>query len=113
MRQFRHEVVDLIKQQPNYCLLLSKFIPAYHSRFNKQFRVTSYGYTRLQDLFESLRGVVHIVGQGPQRTIMLTHLTQVRRFTHELLRMLKTQQRKSLRVHEIPKIYEAVFNKVG
>uniref|UniRef100_A0A0R3SS79 HTH OST-type domain-containing protein n=2 Tax=Hymenolepis diminuta TaxID=6216 RepID=A0A0R3SS79_HYMDI len=111
MRQFRHEVVDLIKQQPNYCLLLSKFIPAYHSRFNKQFRVSSYGYTRLQDLFESLRGVVHIVGQGPQRTIMLTHLTQVRRFTHELLRMLKTQQRKSLRVYEIPKIYEAVFNK--
>nr|CDS28433.1 limkain b1 [Hymenolepis microstoma] len=111
MRQLRHEIVDLVKQQPKFCLLLSNFIPMYHSRFNKQFRVSNYGYTRLEDLFESLKNVVHIVGQGPHRTIMLTHLTQVRRFTHELLRILKTQQRKCLRTDEIPKIYKAVYNK--
>ncbi|VDN95861.1 unnamed protein product [Rodentolepis nana] len=111
MRQLRHEVVDLVKQQPTFCLLLSNFIPMYQSRFNKQFRVSTYGYSRLEDLFESLKNVVHIVGQGAHRTIMLTHLTQVRRFTHELLRILKTQQRKCLRTDEIPKIYKAVYNK--
>lgn len=113
LRHFRREVVDLLKQQPSGALLLSKFIPIYRSHFSKQCRVADYGYTRLQDLIEALQGIVHIVGEGPHRTIMLTHVIQVRRFTHDLLRMLKTEQKKLLRVDEIPKIYEATFNKVS
>ncbi|KAM7536292.1 hypothetical protein Aperf_G00000083487 [Anoplocephala perfoliata] len=111
LRHFRREIVDLLKQQPDGTLLFSKFIPVYHSHFGKQCRVSDYGYTRLQDLIEALRGIVHIVGEGPHRAIMLTHAIQVRRFTHDLLRMLKSEQKKLLRVDEIPKIYKAAFNK--
>ena len=113
LRQFRREVVELVKQQTCCALPLSKFIPTYHAHFGKQCRVSDYGFTRLQDLIEALRGVVHVVGEGPLRSIMLTHVIQVRRFTHDLLRLIKSEQKKGMPICKLPQIYEKVFNKVG
>ncbi|KAH9281541.1 Meiosis arrest female protein 1 [Echinococcus granulosus] len=111
LRQFRREVVDLVKQQVGCALPLNKFTPAYHAHFGKQCRVSDYGFARLQDLIEALSGIVHIVGEGPLRTIMLTHVIQVRRFTHDLLRLLKGEQKKCIPITKLPQIYEAVFHK--
>ncbi|KAL5962276.1 Meiosi regulator and mRNA stability factor 1 [Taenia solium] len=111
LRQFRREVVDLVKQQVGCALPLNKFIPAYHAHFGKQCRVSDYGFARLQDLIEALSGIVHIVGEGPLRTIMLTHVIQVRRFTHDLLRLLKGEQKKCIPISKLPQIYEDVFHK--
>ncbi len=114
LRQLRREVVELVKQQFGSALSLSRFIPAYHAQFGKQCRVADYGFARLQDLVvEALKGIVHVVGEGPLRTIMLTHVIQVRRFTHDLLRLLKGEQKKCVPIAQLGRIYEQAFNKVG
>lgn len=112
IRQLRREVVELIKIQPNCELLLSKFIHTYQSQFRKQCRVADYGFSRLQDVIDGLKGVVHVVGAGLLRTVMLTHNIQVRRFTHELLRLLKIEMKKFCPISQLPERYKKVFHKV-
>ncbi|BHF76926.1 hypothetical protein SprV_0502002700 [Sparganum proliferum] len=114
VRQLRREVVEMIKQQqPNCELLLSNFISTYHSQFGKQCRVADYGFSRLLDVIDSLNNVVHVVGRGPLRTLMLTHSIQLRRFTHDVLRVLKSEPKKSCPVSQFATLYEQVFRKVG
>nr|VZI25919.1 unnamed protein product [Spirometra erinaceieuropaei] len=112
VRQLRREVVEMIKQQqPNCELLLSNFISTYHSQFGKQCRVADYGFSRLLDVIDSLNNVVHVVGRGPLRTLMLTHSIQLRRFTHDVLRVLKSEPKKSCPVAQFATLYEQVFRK--
>ncbi|VDL94914.1 unnamed protein product [Schistocephalus solidus] len=112
VRQLRREVVEMIKQQqPNCELLLTNFISTYHSQFGKQCRVADYGFSRLLDVIDSLNNVVHIVGSGALRTLMLTHGIQLRRFTHDVLRVLKSEPKKSCPVSQFATMYEQVFRK--
>ncbi|VDN13477.1 unnamed protein product [Dibothriocephalus latus] len=99
------------QQQPNCELLLSNFISTYHSQFSRQCRVADYGFSRLLDVIDSLNSVVHIVGSGPLRTLMLTHGIQLRRFTHDVLRVLKSEPKKSCPVSHFATLYEQVFRK--
>ncbi|XP_076269311.1 meiosis regulator and mRNA stability factor 1-like protein isoform X11 [Rhynchophorus ferrugineus] len=105
------EVVDLLKTTERCQLLLTKFIPAYHHHFGRQCRVADYGYTKLLDLFESISHVVQIMGDGTRRVITLTHSAQMRRFTSDLLRVLKVQPNKQISFTDFPLAYEKVLNK--
>lgn len=46
------------------------------------------------------------MGDGPRRTITLSHQAQMRRFTSDLLRVLKAQPNKQLLLTEFPSAYE-------
>ncbi|KAG5876129.1 hypothetical protein JTB14_007536 [Gonioctena quinquepunctata] len=105
------ELVDLLKTTDRCQLLLSKFIPAYHHHFGRQCRVADYGYTKLLDLFESITHVAQIMGDGTRRTITLSHTAQMRRFTSDLLRVLKVQPSKQISIIDFPQAYEKVLNK--
>ncbi|XP_074027472.1 meiosis regulator and mRNA stability factor 1-like protein isoform X2 [Leptinotarsa decemlineata] len=105
------ELVDLLKTTDRCQLLLSKFIPAYHHHFGRQCRVADYGYTKLLDLFESISHVAQIMGDGTRRTITLSHTAQMRRFTSDLLRVLKVQPSKQISIIDFPQAYEKVLNK--
>ncbi|XP_018577487.1 meiosis regulator and mRNA stability factor 1 [Anoplophora glabripennis] len=105
------ELVDLLKTMDRCQLLLSKFIPAYHHHFGRQCRVADYGYTKLLDLFESISHVVQIMGDGTRRVITLSHSAQMRRFTSDLLRVLKVQPSKQISITDFPSAYEKVMNK--
>ncbi|XP_066139891.1 meiosis regulator and mRNA stability factor 1 isoform X1 [Euwallacea fornicatus] len=105
------EVVDLLKNMDKCQILLTKFIPAYHHHFGRQCRVADYGYTRLLDLLESISHVVQIMGDSYRRIITLTHSAQVRRFTSDLLRVLKVQPNKQIAVYEFASAYEKALNK--
>ena len=87
--QISKEIIELIKMSPKATLKFSRFIPAYHNHFGKQCRVADYGYTKLIELFEALTSVVQIMGDGENRQITLTHKCQVRRFTSDLMRILR------------------------
>lgn len=106
--QVSREIVELIKMSPKSTLKFSRFIPAYHNHFGKQCRVADYGYTKLIDLFEALSNVVQVMGEGENRQITLTHKMQVRRFTSDLLRVLRTQSTKSILSSQLPMIFEQV-----
>lgn len=108
---FCRQLIDLLKISEKCQILLSKFIPAYHHHFGTQCRVADYGYTKLSDLLESLPHVVQIIGDGFRKMITLTHTTQMKRFTSDLLRVLRAQPLKKISIQEFPIAFEKVMNK--
>ncbi|XP_062820374.1 meiosis regulator and mRNA stability factor 1 isoform X1 [Anolis carolinensis] len=109
--QFSREVIDLLKNQPSCIMPVSKFIPTYHHHFAKQCRVSDYGYTKLMELLEAVPHVLQILGMGTKRLLTLTHRAQVKRFTQDLLKLLKSQASKQVIVREFLQAYHWCFSK--
>ncbi|XP_062999466.1 meiosis regulator and mRNA stability factor 1 isoform X2 [Elgaria multicarinata webbii] len=109
--QFSREVIDLLKNQPSCIMPVSKFIPMYHHHFAKQCRVSDYGYSKLLELLEAVPHVLQILGIGTKRLLTLTHRAQVKRFTQDLLKLLKSQASKQVVVREFLQAYHWCFSK--
>ncbi|XP_054247363.1 meiosis regulator and mRNA stability factor 1 [Indicator indicator] len=109
--QFSREVIDLLKNQPSCVIPVSKFIPIYHHHFAKQCRVSDYGYSKLMELLEAVPHVLQILGMGSKRLLTLTHRAQVKRFTQDLLKLLKSQASKQVIVREFLQAYHWCFSK--
>ncbi|XP_070075597.1 meiosis regulator and mRNA stability factor 1 [Drosophila takahashii] len=109
--QISREVIELVKMSPKSTMKFNRFIPAYHNHFGKQCRVADYGYTKLIELFEALSSVVQIMGDGENRQITLTHRTQMRRFTSDLLRVLRTQGNTSILLSQLPAVFAQTQNR--
>ncbi|XP_053131872.1 meiosis regulator and mRNA stability factor 1 isoform X2 [Hemicordylus capensis] len=109
--QFSREVIDLLKNQPSCIMPISKFIPMYHHHFAKQCRVSDYGYSKLMELLEAIPHVLQILGIGTKRLLTLTHRAQVKRFTQDLLKLLKSQASKQVVVREFLQAYHWCFSK--
>ncbi|XP_034248491.1 meiosis regulator and mRNA stability factor 1 isoform X2 [Thrips palmi] len=108
---FSRELVDLLKTAPNCQISFNRFIPAYHHHFGRQCRVADYGYTKLMPLLEALPNIVQVLGEGNKRMVTLSHRAQVRRFTSDLLRVLKAQYSKQVTLSEFPVAYQRVLNR--
>lgn len=109
--QFSREVIDLLKNQPSCILPISNFIPSYHHHFAKQCRVSDYGYSKLIELLEAVPHVLQILGMGSKRLLTLTHRAQVKRFTQDLLKLLKSQASKQVIVREFSQAYHWCFSR--
>ncbi|XP_069503221.1 meiosis regulator and mRNA stability factor 1 [Ambystoma mexicanum] len=109
--QFSREVIDLMKNQPSCIMPVSKFIPTYHHHFAKQCRVSDYGYSKLMELLEAVPHVLQILGMGSKRMLTLTHRAQVKRFTQDLLKLLKSQASKHVIVREFVQAYHWCFSR--
>ncbi|XP_044160452.1 meiosis regulator and mRNA stability factor 1 [Bufo gargarizans] len=109
--QFSREVIDLLKNQPFCIMPVSKFIPTYHHHFAKQCRVSDYGYSKLMELLEAVPHVLQILGMGSKRFLTLTHRAQVKRFTQDLLKLLKSQASKQVIVREFLQAYHWCFSR--
>ncbi|XP_035774817.1 meiosis regulator and mRNA stability factor 1-like [Anopheles albimanus] len=112
LQQISREVVELIKMSPKSTMRFTRFIPAYHNHFGKQCRVADYGYTRLIELFEALAPVVQVMGDGENRHITLTHRTQIRRFTNDLLKILRNRPSKSILLSQLPVVFSQAQNRL-
>uniref|UniRef100_A0A182XZK0 HTH OST-type domain-containing protein n=1 Tax=Anopheles stephensi TaxID=30069 RepID=A0A182XZK0_ANOST len=111
LQQISREVVELIKMSPKSTMKFTRFIPAYHNHFGKQCRVADYGYTRLIELFEALSPVVQVMGDGENRHITLTHRTQIRRFTNDLLKILRNRTNKSILLSQLSMVFTHAQNR--
>ncbi|XP_073755562.1 meiosis regulator and mRNA stability factor 1 isoform X5 [Callorhinus ursinus] len=109
--QFSREVIDLLRSQPSCVIPISNFIPSYHHHFAKQCRVSDYGYSKLIELLEAVPHVLQILGMGSKRLLTLTHRAQVKRFTQDLLKLLKSQASKQVIVREFSQAYHWCFSK--
>ncbi|NP_001119538.1 meiosis regulator and mRNA stability factor 1 [Xenopus tropicalis] len=109
--QFSREVIDLLKNQPSCIMPVTKFIPTYHHHFAKQCRVSDYGYSKLLELLEAVPHVLQILGMGSKRLLTLTHRAQVKRFTQDLLKLLKSQASKQVIVREFSQAYHWCFSR--
>ena len=108
---FTKELVDLVREAPGCRLHLYKLIPSYHHMFGKQCRVADYGFTKLRDLLDSLPHVVQIIGEGARAVVTIAHKAQVRRFTNDLMKVLKLQQEKRMLLSLFPRAFENCFFK--
>ncbi|KAG8181656.1 hypothetical protein JTE90_017014 [Oedothorax gibbosus] len=108
---FGREVMDLLKSQSRCLVAFNKFIPTYHHHFGRQCRVADYGFTKLIDLLEAIPHIVQVLGEGQNRQVTLTHRTQIKRFSAELLRILKSRASKQITIPEFPQVYEQVVEK--
>ncbi|XP_045105220.1 meiosis regulator and mRNA stability factor 1-like isoform X4 [Portunus trituberculatus] len=108
---FSRELVDLFKTFPHCRLPFSRFIPAYHHHFGRQCRVADYGFTKLADLFDALPHIIQILGEGNKRILTLAHKAQIKRFSSDLLRVLKGQPTKSITLETFSSAYEKVINR--
>ncbi|KAF6201726.1 hypothetical protein GE061_004121 [Apolygus lucorum] len=108
---FEREVVDLLKTHHHCQLLFNKFIPAYHHHFGRQCRVADYGFVKLIDLLESLPHIIQVIGEGNKRVITLSHRTQIRRFTADILRALRSQPMKRMCLEELPAVFERILGR--
>ncbi|XP_047221337.1 meiosis regulator and mRNA stability factor 1 isoform X3 [Girardinichthys multiradiatus] len=109
--QFSREIIDLLKSQPSCLLPISKFIPSYHHHFAKQCRVSDYGFSKLLDLLEAVPHVLQIIGMGTKRLLTLTHRAQVKRFTQDLLKLLKFQASKQVAIRDFMQAYHWCFSR--
>ncbi|XP_044045028.1 meiosis regulator and mRNA stability factor 1 isoform X4 [Siniperca chuatsi] len=109
--QFSREVIDLLKSQPSCIMPMSKFIPSYHHHFAKQCRVSDYGYSKLLELLEAVPHVLQILGMGTKRLLTLTHRAQVKRFTQDLLKLLKFQASKQVAIKDFMQAYHWCFSR--
>lgn len=105
--QISREIIELVKMSPKSMMKFSRFIPAYHNHFGKQCRVADYGYTKLIELFEALTDVVQVMGDGENRQITLTHKCQVRCFTSDVLRLLRSQSRKTVMMSHVESMFSS------
>ena len=132
--------MDLLKTFPRCQLQFSKFIPAYHHHFGRQCRVADYGFTKLMELFEAIPnvvlvgittwiqilmyvlGLVHpvkqnschhpqVLGEGTRRIVTLSHQAQMKRFTADILKVLRSQPSKEASISVLPSIFEKVHGK--
>lgn len=110
--QFSHEVVELFKAIPRCIIPLSKFNNEYHKKYGRQCRVSDYGFTKLNDLLESIPSVLQILGSEFEKKLTLTHRVQVRRFSNDLTKILKSHPTKQMFADEYPAAYEKYFNKL-
>ncbi|KAK2919360.1 meiosis regulator and mRNA stability factor 1 isoform X3 [Channa argus] len=109
--QLSREIIDLLKSQPSCIMPISKFIPTYHHHFAKQCRVSNYGYSKLLELLEAVPHVLQILGMGTKRLLTLTHRAQVKRFTQDLLKLLKFQASKQVSIKDFMQAYHWCFSR--
>lgn len=109
--QFSREIIDLLKNQPSCMMPISKFIPSYHHHFAKQCRVSDYGFSKLLELLEAVPHVLQILGMGTKRLLTLTHRAQVKRFTQDLLKLLKFQASKQVAIKDFMQAYHWCFSR--
>ncbi|XP_043969596.1 meiosis regulator and mRNA stability factor 1 isoform X5 [Gambusia affinis] len=109
--QFSREIIDLLKSQPSCLMPISKFIPSYHHHFAKQCRVSDYGFSKLLELLEAVPHVLQIIGMGTKRLLTLTHRAQVKRFTQDLLKLLKFQASKQVAFKDFMQAYHWCFSR--
>ena len=111
---FCREVRNLLRSKPNCMIAFSKFVPAYHNHYGRQCCVYQFGYTKLIELLEAIPHVVQIIGDGTttNRFITLTHREQIKRFASDLIKVVKSQPGKRLRLSQFAQAYEQVLGRV-
>ncbi|VVC29950.1 OST-HTH/LOTUS domain,NYN domain, limkain-b1-type,Marf1, conserved domain,PIN domain-like,Marf1, RNA [Cinara cedri] len=105
------ELVDLLKTCTHCTMSFNRFIPAYHHHFGRQCRVADYGFTKLIDLLEALPNIVQVFGEGNKRFMTLAHRAQMRRFTSDLLRVLKSVASKQVPIAEFSTLFEKTLGR--
>lgn len=87
---FAEEVIELLRNSPQYSILFQKFVRSYHYHFGYQCRLSDYGFLKLADLMEAIHGVVEIKFTSDEdKKIYLSSTIAQRVFSEQLEQLIK------------------------
>ncbi|CAG9094078.1 unnamed protein product [Plutella xylostella] len=108
---FERELIDLLRTAPRCSIPFSKLIPAFHHHFGRQCRVADYGFTKLPDLLAALSNTIVVLGSGSSRVITISSAAQSRRWTTDLVKLLRAQPGRAIFPHDIPQLYQLAYGR--
>ncbi|CAH2037602.1 unnamed protein product, partial [Iphiclides podalirius] len=108
---FERELIDLLRTAPRCSIPFSKLIPSFHHHFGRQCRVADYGFTKLPDLLAALSSTIVVLGSGSYRVITISAAAQSRRWTSDLVKLLKAQPGRVVAPRDIPQLYQVAFGR--
>lgn len=111
INQFTHEVVELFKGIPRCIIPVSKFNNEYHKKYGRQCRVADYGYIKLMELLESIPHIIQIIDGEFEKKLTLIHRVQVRRFSNDIIKVLRAHPNRKMFADEFPSEYEKHFGR--
>lgn len=102
---FAGEVVELLRNAPQYSIPFRKFVRSYHYYFGYQCKLSDYGFMRLAELLEALAGVVEMDQNNEEnRKIFLSRKVALRIFSeqiHEVIKELTGQTGMMVKVDDV------------
>nr|XP_026694620.1 meiosis regulator and mRNA stability factor 1-like isoform X1 [Ciona intestinalis] len=107
---FAREMVDLLKTFSYSCLPCHDIMLAYQRHYGHALRMN--GFTNISDMLLSIPHVVQIMGPSNNQLLTLTHRAQVKRFTQEIIKLLKASPDKAILVAQLPDMYFRTFDRV-
>lgn len=87
---FAGEVVELLRNAPQYSIPFRKFVRSYHYHFGYQCKLSDYGFMRLAELLEALSGIVEMDQNNEEnRKIFLSRKVALRIFSEQVHEVIK------------------------
>lgn len=88
---FTGEVVELLRNEPQFSIQFRKFVRSYHYMFGSQCKLNDYGFLRLAELLEALCGIVEMDQSNEEnRKIFLSRKVALRIFSEQILDIIKS-----------------------
>lgn len=111
---FAGEVVELLRNAPQYSIPFRKFVRSYHYHFGYQCKLSDYGYLRLAELLEALSGVVEMDNSNEEnRKIFLSRKVALRIFSEQIQDIIKMQTGMAGTMIKVDALMEMHKNKYG
>lgn len=111
---FANEVVELLRNAPQYSIPFRKFVRSYHYYFGYQCKLSDYGFLRLAELLEALSGVVEMDNTNEEnRKIFLSRKVALRIFAEQIQEVIKVMTGSADKTAKIEDVMEAHKDKYG
>ena len=102
-------------EKPRCIIQMSNFTTEYHKKYGRQLKLADYDshmYQNLKELLESIPHILQILDSQYDKKLTLTHRVQVRRFSNDLIKVLKSHPAKQMFADEYPACYERHFGRL-
>lgn len=110
---FASEVVELLRNAPQFSIPFRKFVRSYHYYFGFQCKLSDYGYMRLAELLEALSGIVEMDQNNEEnRKIFLSRKVALRIFSeqiHEIIKELTGQTGIMVKVDDVMEMHKVKY----
>lgn len=111
---FAGEVVELLRNSPQFSILFRKFVRSYHYFFGYQCKLSDYGFVRLAELLEALHGIVEIDANNEEtKKIALSRKVALRIFSEQLQSVIKEMTGKAGTMAKVDDVLEVYKNQLG
>ena len=105
------EMTDLLKEHRGCVIRLTDLIGAFQRKYGRNpFPADCRPIATLNKLSHVIQIMGAETGRTETRLVTLTHRAQVKRFTQEVVKILKSQQDRKCMAYQLPSLYMETFN---